>query len=992
PLLSHIVVGLTDGNVVGWKRVDELIEASLGDLDAVARASENGAAGTSKSRDRNPQFTVGGMGKLRILSEGNKEPITNIGIADASSSSGTPTLFILTTSEILALPLPPSHGSSRHKVTTPTVLDDLGAAVGCAKIMRLGLGRGIGEDGETAERMVVAREEAIYVYGSEGREGCWAYEGPKSAIFAIQAMPTTATSPSETPSHSLPTPYLAIVTPPQRSTIASQSATIRQHASRSNTGMNGSPRIGSPAVTQDEQVSKVTIFDPENKFVAFTAAFGDGGSSEGAGIRQIVEAWNAIWVLTDSGQLYRLTEQPLQNSLITLYQRSLYTLAISLAKSRGLGESEVGEIYRKYGDHLYGKGDYEGAMSCYLKTVGTVQASYVIRKFLDAQRLTHLTSYLQELHSRKLANSDITTLLLNCYTKLADDEALSRFIHSSSRSSSPTRRNTNGEEVDAPPFDLETAIRVLRQASYFSHAIWLAQRYRLHSEYLRISIEDTSDFLGALVYVGDLAKSSKAEEREEAERSMKRWGGVLLKWEPRETTKVLVEICCGATKQTNGDSSSSRTNGSETLDSKEKKRSGGGGGGYEVLDYTTSGSIPSTRVTEASPPRVASPEPAEPLPSPRQFFAHFVDHPREFISFLEQVGSRRYGKSLDSIKVPKNLSGVDDPLPTPRNLGAFEYGDADTRDEQAVWNTLLELYVSPLPAKEGVTEVDEQERAQLQSKAIKVLKSRETVPYDETQALLVCTTKEFVDGFVLIYELLGMYEDIVRYWIDTSTASPSNTLYSNRIVSSLRRYGPSQPSLYRTVLSYLTTTSSLLSHHQTDILAILDEVDERKIMPPVEVIEILSKNGTASIGLVREFLKKQLLAEKQEIDSDQALITSYRTESAKKQKEIQELSDPNVPRIFQVTRCSACGGQLDLPGVHFMCRHSYHQRCLGETESQCPNCARTHGVVREIRKNNEQLAGRHDLFLSEVAESEDSFATVASAYGRGWMALANASS
>jgi len=38
-------------------------------------------------------------------------------------------------------------------------------------------------------------------------------------------------------------------------------------------------------------------------------------------------------------------------------------------------------------------------------------------------------------------------------------------------------------------------------------------------------------------------------------------------------------------------------------------------------------------------------------------------------------------------------------------------------------------------------------------------------------------------------------------------------------------------------------------------------------MPPVEVIEILSKNGTASIGLVREFLKKQLMAEKQEIDS-----------------------------------------------------------------------------------------------------------------------------
>ncbi|GAA6007958.1 hypothetical protein JCM11491_006556 [Sporobolomyces phaffii] len=981
PSLSHIVVGLTDGSVVGWKRVDELIEAGIADLEVVAKATENAAAGgTSK---RIPQFAVGGMGKLRVFWEGNKEPITNVGIVSSPTSSTSPTLFILTTSEILAVALPPSHGSSRSKSAIPTTLDDLGAAVGCAKIMRLGVGRGVGDEGETAERMVVARDEAIYVYGSDGREGCWAYEGPKSAIFAIQA--TSADSTTSLSSTSLPTPYLAIITPPQRSTLSSQSKTIRQHASRSNTN------FGSPAVSQDEQVSKVTIFDPENKFVAFTAAYGDGGSSEGAGIRQIVEAWGAIWVLTDSGQLHRLTEQPLQNSLVTLYQRSLYTLAISLAKSRGLGQSELGEIYRKYGDHLYSKGDFEGSMSCYLKTVGTVQASYVIRKFLDAQRLTHLTSYLQELHSRNLANSDITTLLLNCYTKLADDEALTRFIHSSARTTSPTRRNTNGEQVDEPPFDLETAIRVLRQASFFSHAIWLAERYRLHSEFLRISIEDTSDYLGALAYVSNLAKSAKTEEREEAENSMKRWGGVLLKWEAQETTKVLVEICCGAQKQksvvANGNSSGSNAangGGGNSLDSKDRKRTNGGGG-YEVPD---SGSSVNQAMSNSSP-RTASPEPADPLPTPRQFFAQFVDHPREFIVFLEQVGSRRYGKSLDSITVPRNLSGAEDPLPEIRPLGEYEYGDAETRDEQAVWNTLLELYVSPLPAKQGEPGEDEQERAQHKSKAIKVLKNRDTVPYDETQALLVCTTKGFVEGFVLIYELLGMYEDIVRYWIDTSSSSPSNTMYSGRIVSSIRRYGPSQPTLYRTVLSYLTTTSSLLSHHQNDVLSILDEVDERKIMPPIEVVEILSKNGTASIGLVREFLKKQLLAEKQEIDSDQALIASYRVESAKKQKEIRELADPDVPRVFQVTRCSACGGQLDLPGVHFMCRHSYHQRCLGENESQCPNCARTHGVVREIRKNNEQLAGRHDVFLSEVAESDDSFATVASAFGRGWLSLAS---
>jgi hypothetical protein len=49
-------------------------------------------------------------------------------------------------------------------------------------------------------------------------------------------------------------------------------------------------------------------------------------------------------------------------------------------------------------------------------------------QFLDAQRIYNLTSYLQELHSRGLANADHTTLLLNCYTKLKDVSRLDEFI------------------------------------------------------------------------------------------------------------------------------------------------------------------------------------------------------------------------------------------------------------------------------------------------------------------------------------------------------------------------------------------------------------------------------------------------------------------------------------------------------------------------------------------------------------------------------------
>jgi vacuolar protein sorting-associated protein 11 len=570
-------------------------------------------------------------------------------------------------------------------------------------------------------------------------------------------------------------------------------------------------------------------------------------------------------------------------------------------------------------------------MGCYLKTVGTVQASYVIRKvsrtdlysrffcspllssqFLDAQRLSHLTSYLQELHSRGLANSDHTTLLLNCYTKLADDTALSSFIHSSSTSGTKQRLvplPDTGNSADAseePPFDLETAIRVCRQAGYFEHAVWLAERYGEHEEYLRIQIEDRADFGDALAYLRRLGT-------EVAKDSLVRYGKTLLAAEPKATTALLIDLCCGTLSK--GKESES----TEDKDDVAAKKAETEGKGYmSLLAYGTSAEPslppPPPSTSPAPSPLAAgprsnandlrtnesaannrksgisnqyhvpdsSPPPApieEDVPSPRQFFAHYVDHPHDFITFLETIAERRYGKKVDAgtEATPSNA-----PLPKPQPLRALEFDDAATRDEQAIWNTLLELYVSHGSAGPG-----DHSEVVLQGKALRLLRARERIPYDETQALLVCSTQGFVPGFILLYEQLGMYDDIVRCelalsplahpfadpvdrfadWIDSSQASSSTSSDSSKVIQALHRYGPSHPHLYRMVLRYLTTSSELLSRHQSEITDILDDIDRDKILPPIAVVQILSTNGTASIGLVREYLKKQLTAEKQEIDS-----------------------------------------------------------------------------------------------------------------------------
>lgn len=62
-----------------------------------------------------------------------------------------------------------------------------------------------------------------------------------------------------------------------------------------------------------------------------------------------------------------------------------------------------------------------------------------------------------------------------------------------------------------------------------------------------------------------------------------------------------------------------------------------------------------------------------------------------------------------------------------------------------------------------------------------------------------------------------------------------------------------------------------------------------------------------------------------------------------------------------------------------------YSRCLPENESQCPSCARSQGLIKEIKKNNERVASRHDLFLGEVRESQDGYEEIAKAFGKGLM-------
>jgi len=168
-------------------------------------------------------------------------------------------LFIVTTNRVL------SYQTTGRR--NATVVDEIGCGLGCATMDWKG------------RNMIIARDEAIYSCGVEGRGSCYAYEGMGYLLSSpLASLTTYSGNKSAIHSHAN---YLVIVTPPFFPTLSSPSATVRNLMARS-------PNVG------ETDITKVTVFDPENKLVAYTGTFKQG-------VREVISQWGNIYVLSTDG-------------------------------------------------------------------------------------------------------------------------------------------------------------------------------------------------------------------------------------------------------------------------------------------------------------------------------------------------------------------------------------------------------------------------------------------------------------------------------------------------------------------------------------------------------------------------------------------------------------------------------------------------------------------------------------------------------------------
>jgi hypothetical protein len=338
---------------------------------------------------------------------------------------------------------------------------------------------------------------------------------------------------------------------------------------------------------------------------------------------------------------------------------------------------------------------------------------------------------------------------------------------------------------------------------------------------------------------------------------------------------------------------------------------------------------------------VDEPAPEYQIPKPRTAFSAFVDRSQEFIVFLE---------------------------------ACIKSDNLREDDKVDLYTTLFEMYLHTASSKK------DGERREWENKAKKLVEGND-IPIDTSNVLLLSHLSNFRDGTILVREQQGLHFDIFRSYTATGDTQGA--------IRALRKYGAEEPALYPAALAYFTSTPEILAEAGDELNTVLKKIDDDGLMAPLQVIQTLSANGVATMGMIKSYLATTIERERAEIATNRRTIETFRADTETKKIELQNLA--TKPVVFQATRCKICSAPLELPAVHFLCKHSFHQRCLSTDENvadenvECPICSPQNQTVRAIKRAQVESADKHDMFTEALKRGRDGFNVISDWFGRGVM-------
>lgn len=231
-------------------------------------------------------------------------------------------------------------------------------------------------------------------------------------------------------------------------------------------------------VVLEDNTTMLAIYDKVNKFFCYySQAFSK--------VMTVCNDGEDIFAFVEIGfsqkKIVKLNEKDTKFKFDIFYRRSFFDTALEYAKNSNFDNKKISEIYEKYGNHIYNKGDYQKAIEQYIMTINYLDPSTVIQKYLDASKLDLLILYLEAIHKNGKfefrsadEKKDYTALLINCYIKQKKVNKLKEFL--------------DGKDITSHLINVETAIQVCKE-NQMELALSIAERAGLYENYIMLLME-----------------------------------------------------------------------------------------------------------------------------------------------------------------------------------------------------------------------------------------------------------------------------------------------------------------------------------------------------------------------------------------------------------------------------------------------------------------------------------------------------------------------
>jgi len=288
------------------------------------------------------------------------------------------------------------------------------------------------------DNFMVARPDGLYTYSSTDKVSVSPIDGTKVAMCSIPPQVETRKRfyARKLLGGDLLTPNVAVLNPEDVGKVNNMKSL--------QTLESGASYVLVATTDSKSGRDAVDIYDATNKLVAFHLLLSPGHKAlRAAGVtalsRMITNGstrggLSSAVVLTSGGSMVTLTEKVTSEKVALLVKKNLYLAAISMAfADPAYQPSDITALYRSHAEYLYRKGDFSAAMDQYVYTIGSLEPSHVIFRYLDAAKIPLLAKYLEELRSRKLATPKQNELLRTCYLKLNDVNAAEKISASLSK-------------------------------------------------------------------------------------------------------------------------------------------------------------------------------------------------------------------------------------------------------------------------------------------------------------------------------------------------------------------------------------------------------------------------------------------------------------------------------------------------------------------------------------------------------------------------------